>query len=377
MISRLVRRSTVLAVATTLLLSTVALADTVAADGDLVTSGDQNLVDLGTVAPGAMINRDVTFTLVCAGLRHADPGQVVTVSPSSVTVPLAGGSVSATDGTIGPVPDTWVSDAAGIVGCPSALRLAGATPSRVTIVAPTTPGQDYEFTILFGKSLAPAGVADSSSVTGGTAVTFILDVADADTTPPTLIGMPADLDVVTADPAGATLDYVLPTATDDRDPAPVVACAPAPGDLVPVGSTLVTCTARDATGNQSTASFLVIVHLGTVEWQDPIRGDAVLATRGRSLPIKARAWLDGEALKGPARFEVRGCATQTPGAERTVDAPRQPGAGRWMAILDSSGLPAGCHTVALVVDGRALGAFTLRLLEPPTDAAGRVSNGPG
>lgn len=373
MTGRLIRRSTALAVATTLLFSTAALADTVAADGDFVTIGDQNLVDLGTVAPGATINRDVTFTLVCAGLRHADPGQIVTVSPISVTVPLAGGSASATDGTIGPVPDTWVSDAAGIVGCPSDLRLAGATPSRVTIVAPITAGQDYAFTVLYGKSLAPAGVADSSSVSGGTAVTFSLDVGDADTRAPTLGGVPADMDIVTADPAGVTLDYPMPTATDDRDPAPVVACDPPPGAAIPVGITTVTCTATDAAGNQATASFRVTVHLGTVEWQDPIRGSAVLATRGRSLPIKARAWLDGEALTGPARLEVSGCETPTPEAIRTLEAPWQPDAGRWMAVLDTTGLAIGCHVVTLVGGGATLGSFTLMVLEP--SAAGTSPGG--
>jgi hypothetical protein len=59
-------------------------------------------------------------------------------------------------------------------------------------------------------------------------------------------------------PPGEVVHFA-PTATDDRDPAPVVACVPPSGSFFPRGTTLVTCTATDASGNQSTAQFPVTV----------------------------------------------------------------------------------------------------------------------
>jgi hypothetical protein len=259
--ARPARRSALLGIGLILLAVAPVLADTVRADADLVTAGSQAQLDLGSVAPGAVIERDVTFTLVCAGLKHADPGQVVTVSVSSVTVPLAGGSISATNGSIGPVPDSWVSDAGGSVSCPSPMTMDASTTSHVTLVAPPTTGLDYQFTILYAKSLSPPGASDSTSVTGSTGVTFVVDVATPDTTPPVLSGMPADLDVWTDDPAGLAVDYPMPTATDDRDPAPTVGCDPAPASFFVLGTTTVTCTATDADQNSSLATFGVTVHL--------------------------------------------------------------------------------------------------------------------
>ena len=289
-------RAGVLAAAAAMLLSGTTLADSVAADGDLVTAGVQTYVDLGTVAPGATITRDVTMTLFCAGIWHVDPGQVVTLSQLGVTVPSAGGSISATSTTVGPVPGEWADDTGGMVGCAGPMWIESPTPSHVTIVAPTVPGQGYAFTVQYGRAYAPTGVMDASSVTGFTSVSFVLNVADGDSTPPTFTATAQNIDVVTSDPAGTAVPYDLPVATDDRDPAPTVACDPAPGAVFPVGVTTVTCTATDAAGNQATETFDVDVHLATVSWEDPVH-DGMTAPRGRSLPVKVQAWLDGLKLQ--------------------------------------------------------------------------------
>jgi HYR domain len=49
------------------------------------------------------------------------------------------------------------------------------------------------------------------------------------------------------------------TATDAIDPAPVIACTPASATLFPVGTTTVSCTARDAAGNKTSKTFDTIV----------------------------------------------------------------------------------------------------------------------
>jgi hypothetical protein len=59
-------------------------------------------------------------------------------------------------------------------------------------------------------------------------------------------------------PDGAVVTYAA-TATDTWDPAPTVECAPASGGEFPIGTTTVTCTTTDDSGNTATASFDVHV----------------------------------------------------------------------------------------------------------------------
>jgi hypothetical protein len=49
------------------------------------------------------------------------------------------------------------------------------------------------------------------------------------------------------------------SAVDDRDPSPSLSCVPASGSTFPIGATTGECTARDAGGNMSTATFAVRV----------------------------------------------------------------------------------------------------------------------
>ena len=57
---------------------------------------------------------------------------------------------------------------------------------------------------------------------------------------------------------GEIVTFSVPTS-DCRDPSPSVVCVPPSGSFFPRGTTLVTCTATDASGNQSTCEFPVTV----------------------------------------------------------------------------------------------------------------------
>jgi len=370
---RSIRRATSLAVATLFLGSGLALADTVQPDGDLVMPGAQGVVDLGEVAPGAVINHDVGLTLVCVGLRHVDPGQIVTVTQGATVVPAVGGSITASTTTIGPPPASWVNDQSGPIGCPSALRLDANAPSTITIVAPPQPGLNYQFTVLFLKSLSPAGVFDFSSVTGPSALTFILDVIDADTTPPVLNDVPTGLELFTMDPYGAALAYAMPTATDDRDPALTVACDPPPGALAPVGASSVTCSATDETGNSSSSTFPVLVHLTAVAWDEPVGEGSWLMVHGnRTIPVKLRVWFDGVPVTtGAPELMVSSCGDALAATmERSVPVSYQVDSARWMGHLPTSGLAPGCHRVELHAGGVTLGGFSLELMAASSARSG-------
>jgi hypothetical protein len=83
-----------------------------------------------------------------------------------------------------------------------------------------------------------------------------------DTTPP-MLAPHVEVLAAQASSVGAAVAYKLPTARDAGDPSPVVECSPASGGVFPIGETVVTCTAVDAFGNESTpVMFRVIVQEG-------------------------------------------------------------------------------------------------------------------
>ena len=57
----------------------VAIADVVTPDADILQVGNQATMNLGNVAPAAVLTPQVSFQLVCKGNNHVDQGQVVTV----------------------------------------------------------------------------------------------------------------------------------------------------------------------------------------------------------------------------------------------------------------------------------------------------------
>jgi uncharacterized delta-60 repeat protein len=78
-----------------------------------------------------------------------------------------------------------------------------------------------------------------------------------DVTPP-VVGVPAVIAADAMGPNGAVVDYQV-SATDDQDPSPQVICSPVSGSTFPIGTTTVTCTATDASGNSATATFEIVV----------------------------------------------------------------------------------------------------------------------
>jgi Chitobiase/beta-hexosaminidase C-terminal domain len=181
----------VVAIAAALTVAAVSWADDVVPDGDVVTAGDQAAVNLGTVSPGQVLTRSVSFRLVCDSKNHVDSGQSfgLNFSLAQSTVP-AGGSLSATNTSIGPVPASWPDDTSGggSTNCPSPAPtpIGDNSDSTVTITAPTTAGPK-SYTVRWNHSaLSPAGDGDSNAVqSSNTTVTFTLTVSAADTTRPT------------------------------------------------------------------------------------------------------------------------------------------------------------------------------------------------
>ena len=120
----------------------------------------------------------------------------------------------------------------------------------------TTNGWQYlanAFTASADGTIVGTGLLASQS---GGASSYLIYM---DNTPPAL-NCPTDL-VVTNPPGQceAVVTFTV-TATDNRDPAPVVTCIPPSGSSFPVGRTTVLCTAVDTSGNTNTCSFTVSVY---------------------------------------------------------------------------------------------------------------------
>lgn len=201
---------------------------------------------------------DLVVQLTCV-LRDTTPPVVATHDDVTAEATSAAGAVvsydapTATDDVDGPVPVTC-SPASG-----AAFALGDTTV--------TCSAQDA------------AGNAGSSS----------FEVHVVDTTAPS-IGSHADVTADATSPAGATVSYAAPTATDVVDGPVPVQCAPASGATFAIGGTTVTCTATDAHANSSSASFTVHVN-GAAEQLQALLA-YVLAEKagpGSSFPDKVRA----------------------------------------------------------------------------------------
>lgn len=109
--------------------------------------------------------------------------------------------------------------------------------------------------ITVSEETAGKAITCAATSRGGKATKTVTVAYDA--TAPELT-VPAAVAVQASTGAGAVVNYAA-SATDKLDPAPAVACTPASGSLLPVGTTNVTCTATDAAGNQTTKAFDALV----------------------------------------------------------------------------------------------------------------------
>jgi len=119
-------------------------------------------------------------------------------------------------------------------------------------------------TFAIGTTTVTCSAVDAAGNTGSAS----FKVTVRDTTPPPFIvnGNPVSasnpLKSYTAEATGSTgaiVDYATPAATDLVDGAVTPICAPASGSTFALGTTTVNCTATDARGNSTAASFTVTV----------------------------------------------------------------------------------------------------------------------
>jgi hypothetical protein len=288
----------------------------------------------------------VSCTVTDSGGLSASGSFDVTVLDTTAPVLALPGTITAEATGPGGAAVTYPASASDVVDGPVAVTC--------------TPASGDTFPL--GTTLVGCSAADAAG--NPTSGSFTVTVVD--TTGPTLSGVPANISVTTTSPSGTAVSWTLPTASDAVDPDPSVVCAPASGSTFPVGTTSVTCTATDATGNSASAGFTVTVVLDdeeppevdwSVSWGSPIGGTPVglVTNASRNVPIKAQIFADGvEQTTGTAKLRIDRCDGGT-----ALVIPLTFSSGRWNGHLDTSDIGSGCYVAVAVLNGVDVGSVAL------------------
>ena len=166
-------------------------------------------------------------------------------------------------------------------------------------------------------SFFPKGTTTvTCSDTGGATCSFTVTVND---TQPPIITCPANVTAVTDQtcPAPACQVVNFTTTASDNCPGVVVVCNPPSGSCFPVGSTTVTCTATDTSGNTATCSFSISAF--DTALQDDANPSNVLLWN--SLTGQYRFCCNGIVFTGVGKALRQGCIytlDHTSGIDRRV-----------------------------------------------------------
>jgi hypothetical protein len=107
-------------------------------------------------------------------------------------------------------------------------------------------------------SICPAPAADQRGVARAQGVACDAGAYEAEDVTGPVITIPGAINTNATSPGGAIVHFAA-SATDDFDGSVPVTCAPVSGSVFSIGLSTVTCTAADAAGNGSTASFDILV----------------------------------------------------------------------------------------------------------------------
>jgi len=155
-----------------------------------------------------------------------------------------------------------------------------------TCVADTLDKQGPNDPLPVGATTIDCTVSDTSG--NSTTESFVVEVKDV--TPPQLSNVPPSFIIDATDPNGVTVTFELPDAEDAGSSILTIVCEPASDTIFAIGVTTVTCTATDASGNSTSASFdvtvvdavppVVTVPIGTIEVERQSAAGAIVDFSG-------------------------------------------------------------------------------------------------
>jgi hypothetical protein len=177
-------------------------------------------------------------------------------------IPSAGYSVVPNSAPIPSISGPTTVEATGPSGAVVSLTGSGTDPDgdafslRWYSALGDTDGPTFSGQIPLGFSQVVLVATDSKGATGTTDTL----VKVQDTTPPVISNTPAKIALPATGRNGAAATWVIPTAIDLVSGVVAVACDHQSGSTFPLGRTLVTCSASDAAGNTTKATFTVFVY---------------------------------------------------------------------------------------------------------------------
>ncbi len=203
-------------------------------------------VTYAPVLPGNVFPLGNT-TVTYVASDHATPAN--TASASQVV-----SVVDTTPPVLSGTPANITAPATGAAGAVVSFTAPTATDAVTANVAVAcTPASGSTFPI--GNTTVTCTAKDAANNTATS--TFTVTVSD--TTPPVLTGTPANITASATGASGALVSFTKPTATDAVSGSAAVTCTPASGSTFALGTTTVTCTAKDAANNTASSTFTVTV----------------------------------------------------------------------------------------------------------------------
>jgi hypothetical protein len=184
-------------------------------------------------------NTTVTWTATDANGNSATATQLVTVTNATAAFTFI-------------APPDLVLQTASASGIPASQVTFGQPTIQSTVAVSWSRSYPQVFPIGISQATWKATDANGNVINAIQLVTVTLV---QDTTPP-VISAPADIQVTSIDGNPVPVSLSQPTATDDMGQVTLTNDAPA---TFPIGTTTVTWTATDSSGNSSTATQLVVV----------------------------------------------------------------------------------------------------------------------
>jgi hypothetical protein len=199
--------------------------------------------------------KDYTFAI---GSQATDTTTTTSNTTTQVTTTTTKSSTTSTTLTlpIVTVPADMTVEATGPSGAVVKFTASASDVADGSLTPTCTPSSGSAFAL--GSATVTCTVTDRAGLTGS--ASFKVTVVDK--TPPT-ITVPADMTVKGTSSSGATVKYTA-SASDLVDGSVPVICTPLSGSTFPLGTTTVSCSAKDNAGNAGSASFKVTVSGGVI-----------------------------------------------------------------------------------------------------------------
>ena len=226
------------------------VAEATGPSGAKVAYGDASATDLvdGAVSTSCSPASDTVFglgatTVTCtatdaAGNTGTASFQVTVVDTTAPEVTAPANLVVGNDSPTGATVTYTGASASDLVDGSVAVTCAPASGSHFAL----------------GTTTVTCSAKDAAGNTGS--ASFTVEVQDR--TKP-VVTVPADITSEATGANGATVGYIGVTATDDVDGPVTATCSKASGTVFPLGTTTVTCSAKDKAGNVGDNSFTVTV----------------------------------------------------------------------------------------------------------------------